>query len=79
MIKDKDVKEFVENVGGYTVCRHAGLAATMQAFYCGVDLSNNSADSSEIADDLGLSNGEYNYWVDLWYKKDSWFNQLEGR
>ena len=32
--------------------------------------------SDEVANDLGLSTREYNYWDDLYYKKNSWFNQM---
>jgi hypothetical protein len=75
---DADVKKFVEEVGGYGVCRRAGLSAMMQAFYCGMRLSDCTGEASpdEVANDLGLSTREYNYWDDLYYKKNSWFNQM---
>ena len=75
---DADVKKFVKDVGGYSVCRRAGLSAMMQAFYCGMRLSDCTSEASpdEVANDLGLSTIEYNYWDDLYYKKNNWFNQM---
>lgn len=71
---DKEVQQFIEELG-YHNCRKAGLGATMKAFYLGIGLEP-SGDFDEIANELELSRKETNYWEDLWYKKDSWFNQL---
>ena len=73
---DKKVKEFVEEIG-VEECKKAGLAAMMSAFYCGMHLDYTcNAGPDEVANDLGLSSWEYNYWDDLYYKKNSWFNKL---
>jgi len=49
----------------------------MSAFYCGTYLEYTcNAGPDEVANDLGLSTWEYNYWDDLYYKKNSWFNKL---
>ena len=73
---DKEVKEFVEEVG-YNICKKAGLGATISAFYMGMTPDpNDNGDFDDIANELGLLGKEVNYWEDLWYKKDSWFNQM---
>lgn len=74
---DTQVKDFVDEVGK-AECTKYGLSAMMSAFYCGMRLSDCASNASpdEVADDLGLSSREYNYWDDLYYKKDSWFNKL---
>lgn len=69
---DKEVKQFVSEVGK-TNCKHAGLGSMMQAFYCGMELGP-SVDPYEVGTDLGLSSKEFDYWEDLFYKKNSWFN-----
>ena len=72
---DKAVQQFIEELG-YHNCRKAGLGATMKAFYLGTDLDIYSSDFDEVANELELSRKDANYWEDLWYKKDSWFNQM---
>lgn len=73
---EKDIKDFVDNVGKST-CKKAGLSATMKAFYLGMTPSTeDSGDFDEVANELELSRKEANYWEDMWYKKDSWFNQM---
>lgn len=73
---DKRVKDFVDEVG-VNECKKVGLSAMMQAFYCGMRLNDclGAASPDEVANDLGISVQEYNYWDDLYYKKDSWFNK----
>lgn len=70
---DKEVKKFVAEVGR-DECKKYGLSAMMQAFYCGMYLEPCDYSPDEVANDLGISNAEYNYWDDLYYKKSSWFN-----
>lgn len=72
---EKDLKQFIEDLG-YSNCKKAGLGATMKAFYLGTGLDTYGSDFDEVANELELSRKESNYWEDLWYKKDSWFNQL---
>ena len=73
---DEKIKKFVEEVG-VKECNRAGLAAMMTAYYCGMHLEYNCcASPDEVANDLGISAQEYNYWDDLYYKKDSWFNKM---
>lgn len=74
---DTEVKEFITEVGK-SVCKKAGLAATVSAFYLGnYPNPNDTGDFDEVANELGLSRKDANYWEDLWYKKDSWFNNLD--
>lgn len=75
---DENVREFVESVGGYNACKRAGLCAMMQAYYCGMHLNecDKNASPDEIASDLELTTREYDYWDDLYYRKDSWFNNM---
>ena len=72
---DSEVKKFVAEVGK-SECKRAGLGSMMQAFYCGMELGP-SVDPYEVGEDLGLSSMEFNYWEDLFYKKNSWFNNLD--
>lgn len=75
---EDSVKKFVKEVG-VRECHKAGLAAMMMAFYCGTELEYDCcAGADEVANDLGISAREFNWWDDLYYKKDSWFNQMEG-
>ena len=69
---DKEVKQFVSEVGKAN-CKRVGLGSMMQAFYCGMELGP-SVDPYEVGTDLGLSSKEFDYWEDLFYKKNSWFN-----
>lgn len=74
---EQKIKEFVKEVG-VKECHKAGLAAMMQAYYCGMDLDYHCcAGADEVANDLGISTREYNYWDELYYRKDSWFNQMD--
>lgn len=74
---DQEVKEFVEEVGK-SVCKKAGIAATIVSFYTGVNPNSNNVGSfDEVVNELELSRKEIDYWEDLWYKKDSWFNKLD--
>lgn len=76
---DKDVREFVNDVG-YSRIKRCGLGATIAAFYTGMNLVENSGDDFyEIAAELGLSRKEVNYWEDLYWKKDSWLNKGENK
>ena len=71
---DTDVREFMNEVG-IKICRKAGLASTMKAFYLGLDtVSYDNGDFDEIVNELDLARQESSYWEDLWYKKDSWLN-----
>lgn len=73
---DIEVKEFINDIGK-NICKKAGFASTVVAFYEGRTPDINFAgDFDEIANELGLTEKEIKYWEDLWYKKNSWFNQL---
>ena len=71
---DKEVEEFVNDCGK-SICKRAGLAGMMNSFYCGLDIRPSEASEDEIANDLELSKQEFEYWENLFYKKDSWLNQ----
>ena len=71
---DKEVKQFVDDYGK-SVCKKAGLAGCINSFYCGLDIRPIESSADEIANELGLFRKEFEYWEDLFYKKDSWLNQ----
>ena len=75
---NKEVKAFVDEVGIDAV-RKASLAEVLQAYYMGMPLEDCSpyCGADEVANDLGLSVAEINYWEDLKYKKTSWLNSEE--
>lgn len=70
---DKEIKQFVNDYGK-AICHKAGLAGMINSFYCGTAIMPCDASAEEIANDLGLSSKEFDYWEDLYYKKSSWFN-----
>lgn len=73
---EKDIKKFVEDVG-YGTCKRAGLGPTMAAFYAGMTPDPSyGGEWDEVVNELGIPMREANYWEDIWYKKDSWFNQM---
>lgn len=77
---DKEVRQFVEDNGFYN-CHQIGLAGLMNAFYCSIPIEQSnliSVSADEVANDLGLSRKEFEYWEDLYYKKTSWFNNEEN-
>lgn len=72
---DDKIKEFVKTVGAKD-CKKAGLASVLSSFYCGMPLNFNfKGDADEVANELGLSRATYEYWEDLFYKRDSWLNK----
>lgn len=71
---DKEVREFVNDFGK-SICKRAGLAGLMRSFYCGLDIRPSESSADEIANDLGLSKKEFEYWEDLFYEKESWLNK----
>ena len=73
---EAEVKQFFEEVG-VSVCKRAGLGSTVAAFYMGMDPSSSHGGSfDEVVSELELTRKEIKYWEDLWYKKDSWLNQM---
>ena len=73
---EKEIQAFVGTVG-YNACKKAGLGPTMFAFYSGMNPDSQfGGEWDEVANALGISSKEANYWEEIWYKKDSWFNQL---
>ena len=76
-INENDIKEFCKEFG-YGTVKRAGIANTVKAYYMGIDLEfDEDADFDEVARELDMSRKEYNYWEDLFYKKDSWLNTTE--
>ena len=75
MIDEKEIKQFCKDAG-YAHVKKCGLAATVMAFYMGTRLEwGKGEEFDDIANQLGLSRKECNYWEDLFYKKDSWLNK----
>ena len=72
---DNNVKEFINSIGK-NLCKRAGLASTVVAFYEGRTPDTNfKGDFDEVVNELGLTQKEINYWEDLWYKRNSRFNK----
>jgi len=75
MIDEKEIKQFCKDAG-YAHVKKCGLAATVMAFYMGTRLEwGKGEEFDDIANQLGLSRKECDYWEDLFYKKDSWLNK----
>ena len=70
---EKELKDWFDD-RGYSELKKLGFAGTLKFYYMGIK-EEDRGDPSEIAEALGLSNQEWNTWEDIWYKKDSWFNQ----
>ena len=71
MIDEKEIKQFCKDAG-YAHVKKCGLAATVMAFYMGTRLEwGKGEEFDDIANQLGLSRKECDYWEDLFYKKDS--------